>query len=176
MIKIIFIAIGMAVAAFMLYATTRPDSFHIERTVRINAAPAAIYPYMSDFHKGKLWVPYEQKDPGMKRTFSGAESGKGSIYEFAGNKNVGQGRLEIVEATAPTHVVLTLDMTEPMQAHNRVDYTIVPMDNGSQVTWAMSGTCGYLGKLVGIFMNVDKMVGKDFTTGLANLKTLVESK
>lgn len=176
MIKIIFITTGMAVAALMLYATTRPNAFHVERTVRIEAAPAAIYPYMSDFHKGQLWVPYEQRDPDMKRTFSGAESGKGSIYEFAGNNKVGQGRMEIVESDAPTHVVLALDMTEPLQAHNRVDYTIAPVGNGSQVTWAMSGTCNYLGKLMGIFFNVDKMIGNDFATGLANLKTLVESK
>ena len=176
MIKIVFITIAMAVAAFMLYTTTRPKTFHVERTVRINAAPAAIYPYMSDFHKGQLWVPYEQKDPDMKRIFSGADSGKGSIYEFAGNQNVGKGRLEIVETTPPTHVVITLDMIAPMQGHNRVDYTIVPVNGGSQVTWAMSGACNYLGKVMGIFFNVEKMVGNDFATGLANLKTLVENR
>ncbi len=174
MIKIIFKTIGIAVAALLVYATTRPDTFHVERTVVIDAAPAAIYPYMSDFRKGELWVPYESRDPGMKRTFGGPESGKGSIYEFAGNRQVGQGRMEIVETEEPTRVVITLDMIEPMRDHNRVEYTIHPLATGSQVTWAMSGTCNYIEKVVGIFISADKMVGNDFTTGLANLKFIVE--
>jgi hypothetical protein len=176
MIKVIILTIGIAVAAFLLYAATRPGAFHIERTTLINVAPAAIYPYMSDFHKGLLWVPYEKKDPDMKRVFSGPDSGRGSIYEFDGNREVGKGRLEIVEAVEPTRVVITLDMVEPMRARNRVEYTIRPVSGGSQVTWAMNGTCNYIGKLAGIFINVDKMVGKDFAAGLANLKTLLENQ
>lgn len=176
MVKIILAFIGIAVAALLLYAATRPSTFRIERTVMIDAAPAAIYPYMSDFHKGRLWVPYETKDPHMKRTFSGPDHGKGSVYLFEGNKNVGKGRLEIVEAMEPTRVVLTLDMFEPMQCHNQVEYTIRPMDNGSRVSWAINGTCSFMGKLMGIFINVDKMMGDDFATGLASLKALVESR
>jgi len=174
MIKTILLSIGAVVVAFLIYASTRPGTSHIERTVRIHAAPEAIYPYMSDFRRGELWVPYEKKDPGMKRTFSGADKGKGSIYEFAGNREVGEGRLEIIEAVEPTRVVMTLDMVEPMKAHNIVEYTITPAGDGSDVAWAMSGTCNYVGKVVGIFINVDKMVGDDFEAGLASLKALVE--
>lgn len=175
MVKILFTTIGIAVGAILLYAATRPDSFHIERTVLIDAAPDAIYPYMSDFHKGRLWVPYETRDPNMKRTFSGPDNGKGAIYEFEGNENVGKGRLEIVEAMAPSRVVLTLDMIEPMEGHNRVEYKIEPVGNGSRVSWSMRGACNYMGKLGGIFINTDKMIGNDFAAGLASLKSLVES-
>lgn len=176
MFKTIIITSGMAVAALLFYAATRPGTFHIGRTVMIDAEPSAIYPYMSDFHQGRLWVPYEHKDPEMKRTFSGARSGNGSIYEFDGNRDVGKGRLEIVEAVEPTKVVMTLDMEEPMKGHNLVEYTIQPTAGGSEVTWAMSGRCDYMGKLAGIFINVDKMLGKDFTDGLNNLKRLVEKQ
>lgn len=176
MTKFIFIAIGVAVTALLVYAPTRPGTFRVERTVMIDAAPAAIYPYMSDLRKEELWVPSEKRDPAMQRTFSGAERGKGSIYEFEGNREVGQGRLEIVEAEEPDKVVISLDMIRPMQGHNIVEYTIRPEGEGSEVTWAMSGKCNYLGKLVGIFIDTDKMLGKDFAAGLANLKTLVERK
>jgi Polyketide cyclase / dehydrase and lipid transport len=174
MFKIIVIIVGISVVGLLLYAASRPDRFHIERSTHMAATSEAIYPYLSDFHKNQLWSPYEKKDPAMQRTFSGAESGKGSIYEFAGNREVGKGRLEIVETQAPTRVVLTLDMLEPIQGHNLVTYSIRPDGNGSEVSWAMDGDCGFVGKLMGIFFNMDKMIGKDFSTGLADLKALVE--
>ncbi len=175
MIKKIAIAVGILVAGVLVYAAFQPNTFLISRSVSINAAPEKIYPYMSDFHKGDLWTPYEKRDPSMKRTFSGAPSGKGAVYEFAGDKKkVGSGRLEIIEAVPPYKVVLTLDLTEPMKGHNIVEYTLEPRGNSTNVTWSMRGTNNYLSKLVCTFINVDKMVGGDFEVGLANLKALVE--
>lgn len=176
MLKTIAIAVGVVIAAVLLYAATRPDDFLIERSVSIKATPGEIYPFMSDFHKGDLWSPYEKKDPAMKRTFSGAASGKGAVYEFDGNKNVGKGRLEIVEAVPPGKVVLTLDMIKPVQGHNVVVYTLDPRGDGTKVTWSMSGKNTYLSKIICTFINMDKMVGGDFEAGLANLKALTEKK
>jgi hypothetical protein len=110
----------------------------------------------------------------MKRTFSGAASGKGAVYEFDGNKEVGKGRLEIIEAVPPAKVVLTLDMISPMKGHNTVEYTLEPKGDGTNVTWSMHGNNTYLSKIVCTFISMDKMVGGDFEAGLANLKTLVE--
>jgi uncharacterized protein YndB with AHSA1/START domain len=165
---------AVVIAVILVVASTKPDTFQITRSVNINAAPETIYPYMSDFHKGDLWSPYEKKDPAMKRTFSGAEGGKGAVYEFDGNKEVGKGRLEIIEAVPPAKVVLTLDMIEPMQGHNIVEYTLEPKGDGTDVTWAIHGSNTYLGKVMCVFFNMDKMIGKDFEAGLANLKALVE--
>jgi hypothetical protein len=167
---------GVAVAGLLLYAASRPGSFHIQRRAHIAANAETIYPYLSDFRKGQLWSPYEKKDPAMQRTFSGAESGKGSVYEFSGNREVGKGRLEIVETQEPTRVVLTLDMLEPIKGHNLVTYSIRPDAGGSEVSWTMDGECNFFSKLMGIFFNLDKMIGGDFSTGLINLKTLVEQK
>ena len=108
----------------------------------------------------------------MKRTFSGAPSGKGAVYEFDGNKEIGKGRLEIIEAVPPEKVVLTLDMIKPFQGHNIVEYTLEPNGDSTKVTWAMRGRNTYLSKIVSIFINADKMVGKDFEAGLANLKAI----
>jgi uncharacterized protein YndB with AHSA1/START domain len=175
MLKKIFIAVFVLVAGVLVYALFQPDAFQISRSVSVKAAPEKIYPYMSDFHKGDLWSPYEKKDPAMKRTFTGPESGKGAAYEFAGDGNkVGSGRLEIIEAVPPTKVVLTLDMIEPMKGRNIVEYTLEPKGDSTKVTWSMRGRNNYLGKLICTFINVDKMVGGDFETGLANLKALVE--
>lgn len=177
MLKKTAIVIVLLVAALLVYAATGPDTFRVERTATIKAPPEKIYPYMSDFHKGDLWSPYEKKDPSMKRTFSGPASGKGAMYEFEGNKKtVGKGRLEIIEAVPPAKVVLTLDMIEPMQGHNVVEYLLEPKGDSTNVTWAMQGKNTYLGKVICLFINMDKMLGKDFEAGLANLKTLVEAK
>ena len=172
--KKIALAVAVIVVGILAYAAFQPDTFTISRSVTIKASPEKIYPYMSDFHKGDLWSPYEKKDPAMKRTFSGPESGKGATYDFDGNKEVGKGRLEIIEAEPPSKVVLTLDMIEPMKGHNTVEYTLVPKGDRTEVTWSMHGKNSYLGKIISTFVNIDKMVGKDFQTGLANLKTLVE--
>jgi len=171
------LAVAILITGILVYAAFQPNTFQISRTVSINAAPEKIYPYMSDFHKGDLWSPYEKKDPAMKRTFSGPESGKGAVYEFTGDKNkVGSGRLEIIEAVPPKRVVLTLDMIEPMQGSNIVEYTLEPQGDSTNVTWSMRGTNNYLSKLICTFVNVDTMVGGDFEVGLANLKTLIEKR
>ncbi len=173
--KKIAIAVAVLVAGILVYAVFQPDTFLISRSVSIKAAPEKIYPYLSDFHKEDLWTPYEKRDPSMKRTYSGAESGKGAVYEFSGDiYKVGSGRLEIIEAVPPTRVVLTLDMTEPMKGRTIVEYTLEPIGGSTKVTWSMRGTNNYLSKLICTFINTDKMVGGDFETGLANLKALVE--
>lgn len=175
--KKLAIAFALLAAGILVYAAFQPNTFVISRTVTINATPEKIYPYMSDFHKGDLWSPYERKDPAMKRTFSGPESGKGAVYEFAGDpKKVGTGRLEIIDVVPPTKIVLTLDLVEPMKGRNIVEYTLDLKGTTTNVTWSMRGTNNYLGKILCTFINVDKMVGSDFEAGLANLKALVEKR
>jgi uncharacterized protein YndB with AHSA1/START domain len=174
MLKYTAITVVVVVAAVLLYAAIKPDTFRVERTVSIKATPEKIYPLMNDFRKAELWNPYEKKDPAMKRTFSGSESGKGSVYVFDGNKNVGKGRLEIVDAVPPNKVVLTLDMIKPMRVHNIIEYTLEPKGDSTNATWSMHGRNSYFGKVMSTFVNMDKMVGDDFEAGLTNLKALVE--
>jgi hypothetical protein len=121
-----------------------------------------------------FWSPYEKKDPAMKRTLSGAPSGKGAVYEWDGDKNVGSGRLAIADSSPPSKVTLDLDMLTPMRAHNIVEFTLEPKGDSTTVTWAMNGHVPYIAKIVHVFLNVDRMVGQDFETGLGNLKAIAE--
>ena len=176
MLKIISLAVVAVVGGFLVYAATRPDSFRVERTVTINAPPERIFPLVNDFQRWGAWSPFEKKDPGMKRTMSGVSSGEGAVYEWDGNKEIGQGRMEIVESVPPSRITLTLDFTRPFKAHNIVDFTLEPRGNSTQVTWAIHGPSPFISKVMGIVLNMDKMIGKDFEAGLAALKTVSEQQ
>lgn len=173
-IAVIAIIIAVVLAAILIYAATRPSTFVIQRTTSIKAPAATIYPLINDFHQWKQWSPYETKDPAMTRTFSGAASGKGSVYAWQGDKNVGTGRMEITD-TSMSKVTVDLQFITPFKAHNTAEFSLVPNGDATRVTWAMHGPLPYVGKIMHLFINMDRMVGNDFEAGLANLKTASES-
>jgi len=166
--------IVLAAVAVLAYAATKPDTFRIQRALDIKAPPEKIYPLLVDLRRSVEWSPYEKKDPDMKRVYRGAESGKGAIYEWDGDSNVGAGTLEIADVSPPTKVVLKLNMVRPFMANNTVEYTLAPNGDGTTMAWDMHGPNPYLAKVMQVFFDVDKMVGKDFEEGLANLKALAE--
>ena len=177
MIAAIAIVIAVAVAAVLLYAATRPDTLQIERSLEIHAPAERIRPLINDMQRFNTWNPYNQKDPTMKGTYRGPNAGPGSAYDFDGNKNVGKGSITIIEPSAPNRVTMSLVMTAPMPCDNVIDFTLSPQSPVStDVTWAMRGPCPFLGKLMGVIFNMDKMVGRDFETGLANLKAIAERR
>jgi hypothetical protein len=173
MIKTIAIVVVVLIAAILVYAATRPDSFHIERSLSIKAAPEKIFPLINDFHEWDAWTPYN-KDPAMKKTFSGNASGKGAAYAWEGNKEVGQGNIEITQSSPPKKVALDLHMIKPFEGHNQVEFTLKPNGDSTTVTWAMDGKQNFMVKVVGLFFSMDNMVGKDFEAGLAKLKAIAE--
>ena len=174
MIKTVLILVVVAIAIVLAYAATRPDTFHIERSADIKAPPEKLFPLINDLRAMGTWSPYEKKDPQMKRSFSGAATGKGQVYDFEGNKEVGSGRLEILDASAPQTVVMKLDMFKPFNASNTVTFKLQPKGDTTRVTWGMDGASPYLAKVMHLFFNMDAMVGGDFEKGLANLKSLAE--
>jgi len=176
MLKTIAIAVVVILGGFLIYAATRPDTFRVERTATIKAPPERIFPLINDFQRWGAWSPFEKKDPAMKRTLSGAPSGSGAVYEWDGNKEIGQGRMEIVESVPPSRVTLKLDFTRPFKAHNIVDFTLEPRGDSTQVTWAIHGPSPFTSKVMGVVFNMDKMIGKDFEAGLAALKTVSEQQ
>jgi uncharacterized protein YndB with AHSA1/START domain len=162
------------IAAILVYAATRPDSFRVERSTAMNAPAEKIFPYIDGLKRWTAWSPYEGRDPAMKRAYSGAESGKGAVYEWDGNDNVGKGRMEIVDSTPPHRVVIKLDFLKPFEGHNMAELTVEPKGGQTIVTWAMYGPSTFMTKLIGTFMDMDDMIGRDFAAGLAKLKTVVE--
>jgi Polyketide cyclase / dehydrase and lipid transport len=177
MLKIILIilaVIAVVVVGLLIYAATRPDAFRVQRSITIKAPAEKIFPQVNDLRAQQSWSPWEAKDPAMKRTYSGEQSGKGAKYEWEGNKQVGHGRMEIVEATPSTKVLMKLDFITPFPANNMAEFVLEPRDDSTVVTWAIFGPSPYMSKLMGIFMNIDAMIGKEFDTGLANLKAQME--
>lgn len=175
MLKTILLTILAIVAAALIYAATKPDNFRIERSATIKAPPERIYPLIADFHQWEAWSPWEKIDPALKRTYSGAPGGVGAIYEWNGNKDVGQGRMEIVDTSPPSKVVLKLDFMKPFEAHNNVSFTLTrQQDESTQVTQAMYGPSPYISKVMSLFFSMDKMVGEKYEEGLANLKAQAE--
>lgn len=174
MLTKILIAVVVLLAGLLIFAATKPDIFRVQRSASIKAPPEKIFPYINDFERWSAWSPYEKKDPAMKRTRSGPASGKGAVYAWEGNSEVGSGRMEITETSSPSRVALKLDFTRPMEAHNVVEFTLEGKDGMTNVTWAMQGPVPYLAKIVHVFFNMDSMVGKDFEAGLTNLKSIAE--
>jgi hypothetical protein len=173
-IGLIVVVLLVVVAGILVYASTKPGDFKVQRSIAIKAPAGKIYGQIVDLKAWQAWSPYEKKDPAMKRTLSGAPSGKGAVYEWDGNKNVGAGRMEVIEANAPSKVALKLDFLKPFEGHNVAEFTMVPSGDTTDVTWAMYGPAPFITKLMSTFFNMDKMIGDDFADGLANLKALVE--
>ena len=173
-IAVIAILLAAAIAVVLILASRKPDTLRVQRAAAIHAPPEKIFPLINDFHRWASWSPYEVKDPDMQRTFSGANSGKGAVYAWNGNRQVGSGRMEILDAPAPSKVVIQLDFLKPFEAHNTAEFTFVPQGDTTNVTWLMHGPAPLMSKVMQVFINLDHMIGRDFEAGLANLKKLAE--
>jgi uncharacterized protein YndB with AHSA1/START domain len=166
---IVFIIIGV-----LLFAYTRPDCFQVQRKITIQATPDTIFAYINDLQQWELWSPWENKDPAMKKSFSTVTTGKDAFYEWDGNSNVGRGRMEITESDPPTRLTIKLEFLKPFVAHNIVEFMLVPQAGKTEVIWDMHGPKPFISKLMGVFISMDRMVGKDFEAGLNSLKALAE--
>ena len=169
-IAIIIVLLGVVLGL----AASKPNEFTVRRSTRIKAAPDRIFPQINDFHNWAAWSPWEKLDATMRKTFSGAPSGKGAIYEWEGNSKVGKGRMEIVDASVPRNVAIKLDFERPFRANNMAEFTLDPQADSTDVTWSMRGGSAFMMKVMGVFMNMDKLIGRDFEAGLANLKANAE--
>lgn len=175
--KIVLAVLGflvLAVGVVVAVASTKPDTLVVERTQSIRAPAAKIFGILHDFHNWPSWSPYERLDPAMKRTYSGAAAGVGAVYEWSGNKDVGSGRMEIITETEGLEVVIKLDFLEPFEGHNTATFSMVPAGEVTDVTWKMTGPSALITKVMGLFMDMDKMIGDAFAEGLLNLKREAE--
>jgi Polyketide cyclase / dehydrase and lipid transport len=173
-IAVIAAVLAIAIAVVLILAASKPDKFSVQRATTVKAPAERIFPLINDFHQWGSWSPYEHKDPAMKRTYSGPASGEGAVYAWDGNKNVGSGRMEILDASAPAKIVIKLDFFTPFEGHNTAEFTMLPQGDATNLTWLMHGPVPFMAKIMHVFMNIDRMVGKDFEIGLANLKRLTE--
>jgi uncharacterized protein YndB with AHSA1/START domain len=173
-IAIIAVVLAIVIAVVLILAAAKPNTFSVQRGAAMKAPPEKIFSLINDFHQWGNWSPWENRDPAMTRSFSGAQSGGGAAYAWEGNKNVGSGRMEILDASAPSKITIKLDFLKPFEAHNTAEFTMLPQGDVTNVTWVMHGPAPFMSKMMQVFMNIDKLIGKDFEIGLANLKGLTE--
>ena len=175
-IAIIAAILAIAIVIILILASTKPATFSVRRSAAVQAPAEAIFPLINNFHQWARWSPWEKRDPAMKRDYSGAESGKGAVYAWDGNKNAGSGRMEILDASSSSKITIKLDFFKPFEGHNTAEFTFVPEREAAatNVIWVMQGPSSFMSKVMQVFMDLDKMIGRDFETGLANLKTLTE--
>lgn len=174
MLTYILVALVAVVVIILGMALTKPNSFRLQRSAHIGAEPGKVFALLDDFRAWTAWSPWEKLDPALRRTYGGAASGVGATYAWEGNKKVGSGRMEIVEAAPPSRLLLKLDFLTPFEAHNMTEFTLTPERNGTTLTWTMYGPNNFMSKLMQVFISMDAMVGKDFEAGLANLKAQAE--
>jgi len=174
MLKKVGLGLLGLVVLFLVVVALQPAGFRIERSTRISAPAPVIYALVTDFRLWDEWSPWAKLDPAMKKSLSGAAQGKGAIYEWSGNDDVGQGRMEIIETSPDRKVKIKLDFLAPFAASNTTYFELSPAGEAVTFTWAMTGTNDFMGKAFALVMDMDEMVGRDFEKGLSNLKGLAE--
>lgn len=174
MFKKIAIGVLAVIAVVVVLAMRQPDTFMITRTATVAAPPTVVHAYLNDFHEWSKWSPWEKLDPAMQRTFDGPQSGVGASYSWSGNSEAGAGKMVIKESVPGEKVGINLDFIKPFESRTITEFTLEPDGAGTNITWTMSGANAFLNKVMGVFVNIDKMVGPDFEKGLASIKTLAE--
>jgi carbon monoxide dehydrogenase subunit G len=172
----VVVVILVLIGALLAYIATRPHDFRIERSARVSAPPDVVFSIINDLGNWSRWSPYEHRDPNMKKTFEGPSSGPGASYAWNGNNDVGEGRLTIMESKPARLVSMKLEFSRPFKANNQVNFKLEPSDGGTRVSWIMDGKNSFITKAFSLIMNMDKMVGKDFEQGLANLDAVAQAE
>ena len=175
MLPIIVGAVVAIVVVFIIIVQMQPSEVRVSRDGVVGAPASAVFPHVNDLRKWQAWSPWDEKDPNMNKTYEGPDAGEGASYSWSGNKDVGKGKMTMEESQPNDRILIRLDFLEPMNITNHSEFTFTPEGDGTRVTWTLTGDNNFMGKLFGMFMNMDKMIGGDFEKGLASLKRVVES-
>ncbi len=174
MLWTILLIVAIIIVLFVIVVAIQPSDFRIERSATMAAPPEKVFAEVNDFHMWQAWSPWAKIDPNMQQTYEGPPAGTGAIYWWSGNKQVGEGRMTITECHSRELIRIHLEFLRPFRATHTAEFTFKPSGTGTVVTWAMVGSKNFVFKAFGLFMSMDKMVGKDFEKGLVQLKAVVE--
>jgi uncharacterized protein YndB with AHSA1/START domain len=170
----ILIGLAVIVVGFIGVVATRPSQFRITRTATIAAPARAVFAQVNDFRNWEVWNPWGKLDPAMKQTYEGAPAGTGAIYTWAGNSQVGSGRMTLTESRPSDLIKINMEFLKPFAATSTAEFTFRPEGDRTVVTWTMAGSNNFVAKALHLFMNMDKMIGGQFDKGLADMKTVLE--
>lgn len=176
MLKKIFLGLALILIVFAIVVATRPPDYRVDRSILVSAPPEAVFAEVNDFHRWEAWNPWDKIDPQMKQSYEGAASGVGAKYSWAGNKDVGEGRMTIIESKPSELIRIQMDFLKPFAGTSLAEFSFKPQGDKTSVTWSMSGKNNFVGKAISLFCNMDKMIGDQFDKGLADLKTISEKR
>lgn len=169
----VFVIVSVGVLAAVV--AMQPTEFRIERSADIAAPAPDVFEQVNDLHNWESWSPWAKLDPQASNTFEGPSSGVGAIFRWAGNDDVGEGSMTILESRPSEFIRIRLDFVKPFEDTSITEFTFHPADEGTRVVWTMTGEHNFLSKAFCLFMDMDQMIGSDFEQGLANMKAVVES-
>ncbi len=172
----ILAVLGGLVLLVLLAAAFRPSDFRYVRSAAIGASAEAVFGRVNDLRRFQDWSPWAKLDPSMKQTFTGPAAGVGASTAWEGNNKVGAGSMTITESDAAQSIRMRLEFLRPFKATNFAEFTFRPAAGGTVVEWVMSGRYNFGTKVFCLFINLDKVIGRDFEKGLAQLKALAEAK
>lgn len=176
MFRKILLALVALIGILVAVIATRPDDFRVTRSATFNAPPAAVFEQVNDFQKWEAWSPWAKLDPNVKNTFEGPAAGKGAVFRWAGNLEVGEGEMTIAESRPPELILLDLHFIKPFEGTSTTEFTFKPSGDQTAVTWTMFGKNNFVGKAMSLVMDCDKMMGPQFEKGLENMRAVVEAK
>jgi uncharacterized protein YndB with AHSA1/START domain len=175
MLKIILVSLAVVIVLFLIVVALQPKEFHVARSANMSAPPSAVFAQVNDFHKWAAWNPWGKIDPAMKQNYDGAPAGVGAVYTWAGNNEVGEGRMTIVESRPSELIRIKMEFFKPFAGMSTAEFSFRPEKEQTVVTWSMAGENNFMAKAVHLFMNMDKMIGGQFEKGLADMKAIVEA-
>ena len=171
----ILMVIPIVVVVFAGIVALQSSEFRIARTANMRVPAPAVFAQVNDFHNWEAWNPWGKLDPAMKQTYQSAAAGTGAVYTWTGNKEVGEGRMTIIESRPNDLIRINLEFFKPFAATNLAEFTFRPEGDQTAVTWSMTGKNNFMAKAIHLFMNMDKMIGAQFDQGLAQIKSVVEA-
>lgn len=171
----VLVALAVLVVAGVVVVATRPSEFRVTRTGTISAPPAVVFAQVNDFHKWEAWNPWGKLDPAMEQSYEGAPAGVGAVYTWAGNSQVGEGRMTLTESRPNELIRIKMEFLKPFAATSTAEFTFRPEGNGTAVTWSMEGQNNFMAKTMHLVMNMDRMIGGQFEKGLAAMKSVAEA-
>src|SRR6266550_312378 len=174
MLKKILLGCSLVLIVFIVIVALQPAEYRIVRSATVSAPASTVFGQVNDFHNWEAWSPWAKRDPAAKNSFEGPSAGTGAVFKWAGNKEVGEGRMTITESRPSDLIRIKLEFIKPFASTNIAEFTFKPEGNQTAVTWSMEGKNNFMAKAIHLFMNMDKMVGGQFEQGLAAMKSVVE--
>jgi hypothetical protein len=171
----ILIGLVVVIGVFAAIVAMRPSDFRVERSAVVSAPAPVVFAQVNDLHNWDAWSPWAKLDPAAKQTFDGPRAGTGAAFAWAGNNQVGEGRMTITESRPNELVRFRLDFVKPFAGTNTAEFSFKPQGDKTAVTWSMSGRQNFMAKAICMFMSMDKMVGGQFDQGLAQMKSVAEA-